>query len=292
MAISAIPWWGKIGAKIILSRLPVGYGFWQRLGLFRHGDMDQSDYALDVFESHLSRADMKGCLPGKTVLELGPGDSLATAVIVAAHGGRAVLVDTGAYARKDVSAYRGLAQKLRQSGLPAPDIDACADVGEMLKLCGASYLSEGLASLRQLPDDSVDFIFSHAVLEHIRKHDFAASMAECRRVLKQDGVFSNQVDLKDHLSAALNNLRFSERTWESPLFVRSGFYTNRIRYSAMLAAFAEAGFRTEKLEAQYWPSLPTARRDLAPEFRDLPDDELRVASFYVLLRDAAHPRAG
>lgn len=28
-----IPWWGKIVAKLVLSRLPVGYAFWQKLGV-------------------------------------------------------------------------------------------------------------------------------------------------------------------------------------------------------------------------------------------------------------------
>ena len=48
-----IPWWFKVFAKIILSRVPIGYGFWQSLGLFRHGDMDQASYALNVFNEHV-----------------------------------------------------------------------------------------------------------------------------------------------------------------------------------------------------------------------------------------------
>jgi hypothetical protein len=51
-----IPWWFKIMAKIILSRLPFSYKVWQRLGIFRHGYMDQSSYALHVFNEHVSRA--------------------------------------------------------------------------------------------------------------------------------------------------------------------------------------------------------------------------------------------
>nr|MDA3970256.1 hypothetical protein [Desulfobulbaceae bacterium] len=66
-----IPWWLKILAKILLSRVPIGYGFWQRLGLFRHGYMDQTPYVLKVFNEHVSRAGLEGRLQGKTILEMG-----------------------------------------------------------------------------------------------------------------------------------------------------------------------------------------------------------------------------
>ena len=73
-------WRLKIGLKILLSRMPWGYAVWQRLGLFRHGRMDQSAYAMEVLNHHLEQAGLAGDLAGKTVLELGPGDSIATAV--------------------------------------------------------------------------------------------------------------------------------------------------------------------------------------------------------------------
>lgn len=41
-----LPWWSRIAAKIVLSRLPAGYGLWRRIGLFRHGEMDRTGYAL------------------------------------------------------------------------------------------------------------------------------------------------------------------------------------------------------------------------------------------------------
>ncbi len=34
------------------------------------------------------------------------------------------------------------------------------------------YLTEGLKSLREVPDASVDFLFSNTVLEHIRLKEF------------------------------------------------------------------------------------------------------------------------
>lgn len=62
-----MPWWGKIGIKLVLARLPLAYDCWQRLGLFRHGYMDSAVYALGVFESHMDRAGLRGQLQGKLV---------------------------------------------------------------------------------------------------------------------------------------------------------------------------------------------------------------------------------
>ena len=80
-----LPWWLKIIAKLILKRLPITYKRWRRVGLFQHGDMLDFKFALGVFENAYNKA--KPYLPDKfSTLELGPGDSLATALIAAAYG--------------------------------------------------------------------------------------------------------------------------------------------------------------------------------------------------------------
>lgn len=279
-----IPWWGKIGAKLLLARLPFGYAVWQRLGVFRHGEMDRGDYAVRTFNSHAEKTGLMAQLTGKTVLELGPGDSVATALIAAAHGARAVLVDMGAYARMDLQPYVELGRALAMQGLPAPDLSGCRSIGEMLARCGARYMTEGLRSLRGIESESVDLIFSQAVLEHVRRREFLETMQECWRILKPTGVCSHQVDLRDHLEGALNNLRFSERVWESAFFAKSGFYTNRIQREQMLQLFTQAGFSAECNDVRRWNALPTPRHKLNRQFKDVREDELRIYAFDVLLR--------
>jgi hypothetical protein len=95
-------------------------------------------------------------------------------------------------------------------------------------------------------------------------------------------VASHQIDLKDHLAASLNSLRFPERVWESDFMAKSGFYTNRLRRPAILRMFEEARFRADVQGVKQWPSIPLPRRKLAPAFRDLADDELRVSQFDVV----------
>lgn len=279
-----IPWYLKIAAKIALARLPIPYGFWQRVGLFRHGCMDSESYAIGVFDTHVNRARLAGKLEGKRIVEMGPGDSIATAIIAYAHGARATLIDVGRFATDDASGYIPLCEALRKAGLRPPEVLADDSIETVLEKCHAEYHTSGLTSWSRLESSSVNLIFSQAVLEHVRKCDFLYIMRECRRALRPDGVCSHKVDLRDHLGGGLNHLRFSERVWESPLFANSGLYVNRIQYSSMLRLFSEAGFNVESVELERWDNLPISRPKLARQFRDTLDDELQVSSFAVLLR--------
>jgi hypothetical protein len=157
-------------------------------------------------------------------------------------------------------------------------------VETILAACGATYETSGLTSLRVMPDKSVDFVWSHTVLQHIRRMEFLETMRELRRVVRDDGISSHWVDLQDCLGGALSNLRFRESVWESPLMAGSGFYTNRIRYSEMLRLFREARFETEVVHLTRWDRLPTPRSKLWECFRDLPEEDLCVRCFHVILR--------
>lgn len=285
------PWWGRIVAKMVLSRLPTDYAQWQKLGLFRHGRMDDAGYAIAVFEDHVSRANRSGTLDGKTILELGPGDSVASAIIAAAHGARALLVDSGRFAKDSPQEYQDLIRLLRARGLHPPDVSECKSLDELLTECGAWYYTDGLASLETIEAGSVDLIYSHAVLEHIRRDEFLPTQRACARLLRPHGMCSHQVDLSDHLGGGLNNLRFPRRIWESSFFVRSGFYTNRIQFDAMLGMFEQAGFSVEVNKVHRWAELPIRRGKLAAEFRPVPDSVLDVSGFGVLLELAERSRA-
>jgi SAM-dependent methyltransferase len=280
----SLPWWSKMAGKIVLSRLPAGYRAWERVGLFVHGAMDRPEYAWRVVSEHLARAGWDD-LSGRTVVELGPGDSLATAVIARTLGARMVwLVDAGAFARSDLAPYVRLAHLLRTMGFSPPEVEKFPGVAEMLEACSARYETTGLEALRRIADRSVDLVFSQAVLEHVRLREFDRLIGEMRRILTPAGVASHQVDLKDHLAAGLNHLRFSESLWESEFMARSGFYTNRLRPGAIIERFCAAGFRTRVAGIHRWPAVPIRRSALHSSFRALGDDELTISQFDVVAR--------
>ena len=279
------PWYVRMVAKIVLSRVPASYQAWRAMRLFVHGGMAKPEYAYRVFRQHFDATAFPRKAGGFVALEIGPGDSLFSAVIAAAFGAaKCYLVDTGNYAITDVRPYQEVAHLLRSEGLAPPDLAGAHDLQDILRRCNATHLPDGVASLRALPSDSIDFAWSNAVLEHVRRREFAAGVHELRRLLVADGCVSHQVDLKDHLGGGLNNLRFPSRWWEAEWLARSGFYTNRMRFSEMMRAFAAEAFRVESLVTGRFESLPLARTSLAREFRDLSDEDLMVSEFHAVLR--------
>jgi len=279
-----VPWWAKIAVKVALSKVGVDQSWWQKCGLFVHGAMHEPTYAFRVVRSHMDRVGW-ATLEGKVVLELGPGDSLATAVIAAAFGAeRTYLSDTGAYAHADINSYRTLQTFLESAGLRPPNLGDCQTVDQVLAKCHAAYLTDGSAGLRRISSASVDLVFSQAVLEHVSLHQFAETQREIRRLLRPSGIASHQVDLKDHLGGALNNLRFADKTWEADWMVASGFYTNRLRLSEVLAMVGEADLAPEITDVQRWEVLPTPRLSMNPRFRAMSDDELLVQQFDFIAR--------
>lgn len=279
-----VPWWAKLTAKIVLSRLGIDPSWWQQHGLFVHGAMHDPAYAYRVVNSHVARAGLT-TLEGRVVVELGPGDSLSTAVIAAALGAsRTYLSDTGAYATADVASYHALQRFLEAAGLRPPDVSQCQTVEAILEQCHAVYLTNGLAGLGSIASASVDLVFSQAVLEHVSLDLFDLTQREVRRVLMPGGIASHQVDLKDHLGGALNNLRFGDSTWEARWMAESGFYTNRLRMAEMLSLVRDAGLVPEVTEVQRWAALPTPQQRLAPRFRAMSAEDLLVHQFDFIAR--------
>ena len=282
-----VPWYAKLGAKIVLSRIPVKYSIKSRFGIFRHGAMDESEYAYGIFRKHyersgLSRIGSDGS--GWVMLEIGPGDSLSSALVARALGAqKSYLVDVAPFASTDINVLKRMAKHLTGLGLSLEGVEECGTIGEILQLCNAEYLTSGVESLKSIPDHSIDLVFSNAVLEHVRLREFAPLCREMRRIQRPSGVGSHTIDFKDHLGNSLNNLRFSQSLWEAEWMVASGFYTNRIRPAEMCGLFAKAGFQVDVLKTVKWPKVPIKRSRLAAPFSTLDDSELITHGLDVLL---------
>ncbi len=284
--IAKLPWWAKLYGKLVLARLPIPYSLWRKLKLFRHGEMNDPARAIRTFETYYFRArENAGIAPGFTVLELGPGDSILSGLVARSMGAsQAWLVDAGSFADTDIAACHLTLELLKQEGHADLCITDVTSVEEVLKRANVTYLTRGTASLTEIPDASIDFFWSQVVLEHVPLDEFPEFLQHLRRIVKPNGIGVHSVDFRDHLSNSLNNLRFSSETWEGRIFRNSGFYTNRIRPSAMLELFREAGFDVEVVAETNWPKIPIPRSAMAMPFRELPESELRLAEFEVLLR--------
>lgn len=273
----SLKWWMKIPAKLVLSRVPIAYSVFRKYAMFKHGFMDNSAYAFGVVNHHYTIA--KPWLDDDfTALELGPGDSLLSALYLSVFGASKIyLVDAGEFATKEMEPYLSAVNFLEDKGYNVDKADPTAtSIEGFYKDVDMRYETNGLDSLREIPSESVDFIYSHAVLEHIREHEFDAVMAEFNRLLKPGGVCSHNIDLKDHFEESLNNLRLPKTIWESDFFAKSGFYTNRIRHNEMIERFKRSGFEITSKKNHRWDVLPVAKSKFTTPYSEYTDEDLLI----------------
>lgn len=284
--ILRLPWWAKLYTKIVLARLPVPYYLWRKLKLFRHGEMNNPVHAIRTFKKYYRLAcEHSDMATGFTVLELGPGDSILSGLVARSMGAsQAWLVDAGAFADMDIVACHQTLALLKKAGYIDLDLNNAISVHDLLQRANVKYLTCGTSSLAEIPDASIDFFWSQVVLEHVPLDEFPVLLGQLRRVVSPRGIGMHSVDFRDHLEGGLNHLRFSPATWEGRIFRNSGFYTNRIRPGDMLTLFRDAGFDTKVIAETYWPEVPTPRVAMAMPFREMPEAELRLAEYEVLLR--------
>lgn len=114
-----------------------------------------------------------------------------------------------------------------------------------------------------LSDSSVDSIYSSHLLEHMQYKDLLSFLQECRRVLKDDGIFSVCVpDIRPYIEAYLNKTYFrNPNTFYQPATVDTGSFIDQVNYVAYMGGehmymfdqenlvniLARSGFRSASL---------------------------------------------
>ena len=288
-----IPWWSKLLGKLILSRLPVNYRIWRRIGLFRHGNLD--DDIARLIKGWRSFADLFQELTGRLprhILEIGPGDSLGHALCAAADGASSIdLIDAGNFATQEPDHYRRVADELANARGASLVIDAF-DRESVLRHCRARYLTQGLASFGDIATESIDLIFSSSVLEHLPHGQFDGFLQEIFRTLAADGLAIHRVDLQDHIGGRLENLRFPFWLWELPAITRSGFYTNRLRHSDIISRAQACGFDISIILLKRWSEMPTPLNALHKDFHTHTEDDLLVCGFTMVLHKTTLKKPG
>ena len=207
--------------------------------------------------------------------EFGAGWDLAIPLSYAALGvRRQVLVDIRPSARVELvnetlALLEGLGDDLRPLGGPV------SSLGELEKRFGITYLAPRDARATGLEGESIDFVTSTDVCEHIPEEDLAQIFRECTRLLRPGGAISCRIDLQDHYAyfdsslSRYHFLRFSDRAWglvNSPLH-----FQNRLRAPDYLRLVREAGLELVS-ERPSGPSpeglVELEAMRLAPRFRN------------------------
>ena len=228
-------------------------------------------------------------LAGKNVLEYGPGDVPAVAVLMIAHGAeRVTCVDRFPMLSLSVKNTKVLyrlinslpdeKKKRAESCFRIPgDPSSGFDAGRIMYLVHP----RGLSGLKE----KADLIISRAVLEHV--NDLNETFADMCRALLPDGVAVHQIDLRSHGLHMVNPLDFL--TWPEMLY--SMMYSqkgvpNRLRIDSYREAVKKNGLKQILMK----PVLSADQKDidevrpyLAKPFRHISDDDLMCLSFWLVL---------
>jgi hypothetical protein len=278
------------------------------------GDSNSGRYCYSIWLRHLVTAFENGWREHpRVVAELGPGDSLGVGLAALVSGVEAYhAFDVVKHARvkRNLEVLAEIVELFR-SRAPIPDDDEFPEVRPRLGSYAFPHhvftdatLDEALAEARlarirdsvahqnspgsmidyrtrwfddrAIERDSIDLVFSQAVLEHV--DDLPSTYRAMQLWLKPNGLASHQIDFRCHNTAHAWNghWRYSDRVWRLIRGKRS-YLLNREPFSRHVRFLEDNGFAIIGSHAETRAS-EIDRADLAPRFRALTDADLTTCS--------------
>lgn len=284
-------WRLKCVAFHLLDKLPFGqvaHGAFQRLVTKRYF---QRITAAELATPELHLKHFRTLPAGAVALEFGCGRNLLTSLMLSHAGaGRVYAFDLVRLAT--IEQINGVIGQLR--ALLPGDWPPVASFEELNARYRIDYRAPADARATGLPDRSVDFICSTAVMEHVPEVELRAIMTECARICTANGKVSFLIDYHDHYGSADRNItmwnfyRYSDREWRK--FNPDNHYQNRLRHSDYGRIFRDLGFGVQWAEGVIpdWGEAQLARVSPSPAFAHYSHDDLvTVSGKYVLTPPAA-----
>jgi len=187
-------------------------------------DLEASvNYSRDVFQKYLyflAVKDFPSFLHGKTVCELGPGDTVTVALLFLAHGASRVICFDRFPLVQDKQKNKLIANRLLEI-LPEErkaylqkniSFDAQRNITwDNSRLCYLHNKKETIA----ITEGTVDLVVSNAVLEHVS--DLEGLFREMSRTMKPDALMVHAADLGPHqlyFNTPLDFLTIPEWRWK------------------------------------------------------------------------------
>ena len=209
---------------------------------------DDAAYAITCARSYVAGIPSgREGLRGKTVLEIGPGPSFATALILKAWGASTVVVSDKYLVRFNPqyhgALYREIAKRLltEDSTIDVTALESCSQAGhiqEHIRFCELP-----LEEMNREFKEFFDITLSNAVLEHLYSPNQA--IAGLHAIMANGGLGLHQVDFRDHRSfeRPLEYLLLDEMSFAQLFCSGHGECGNRIRPFQMEWMFQQAGFK-------------------------------------------------
>ncbi len=221
----------------------------------------------------------------KTVVELGPGDTIGIALLFLAHGAAQVICCDRFKLITNIKKNTAIARNIMQR---LPD-EQKQELRKCISFNNSGHVEWDASRLkylfrtdhvRQIEKSSVDIIVSNAVLEHV--HNLESLFATMSYVMKPDGFMVHAADLGSHglhYATPLDFLAIPETLWKFMTYYRGA--PNRARKSYYEQLSVLNGFKILQWQTtQYFTQEEKARFKLlhpavATSFSD---DDLSCAS--------------
>ncbi len=241
----------------------------------------------DDYEAVARAAGIDGPLyRGRSVLELGPGDTRAVGLLTLLRGAaRWDGVDAFDIESRDEAYKRAIYAPLARGEGRDP-----ASVGELLS--STRMLRDLRGAARE--DRRYDLVLSRAVLEHV--HDLDALFDDLAPVLAPGAVAIHKVDLRCHGTRFDNELDFL--LFPARVYRRMASHLdlpNRVRAGALLGLGERHGLRTAWAATTHVvpeSEVRAVRPRLPAPFAAMSDAELRVLGVWLVQVGPEHPLAG
>ncbi|TQE99633.1 MAG: class I SAM-dependent methyltransferase [Spiribacter salinus] len=219
------------------------------------------------------------------ILEYGPGDIPGVALLLIAQGAaKVVCVDRFPLVRTNLGSdpvLRALEAELDRDA--ARRFRAACEAGEGNTASLEYRIRPSGVSGEQA---SVDLILSRAVLEHV--NDLDATFGDMRAALRPGGLAMHKVDLRSHGLHNRNRLDFLRwPAWAWRWMHSCKGTPNRIRlteYRRLAERHQLEVLALSAVERAGMEEVHEVRPHLAAPFRDVPDEDLEVLSFWLILR--------
>ena len=299
-------WKLKVLAQFVLSKIPFGedVNYWLQKRLNSYSDEKFRERIIDIVKTVNAIRPHKN-LDNITVVEIGTGwDAICPIILYLMGVGVCHTYDHVKHVRYELvkillySLESILADISTLSSVPLDVLErrffslkTASSLDDLFLVANIIYHAPGDASKTGLPVESVDMVYSHAVLEHVSEKGIVEITRESRRILKKTGVAYHLIGLHDHYAgfddkvSKVNFLKYPEWLWS--LFVKNNIsFHNRLREKQFMAIFKNCGAAIIWLENQTDPvdlvRLRTMKVDSV--FQGMSHEELAVYRTELLLR--------
>lgn len=306
-------WVLKLVLQKIISLLPlanqINYYFSRTFGWLRKDIIAiRSKEQVNTVFRMLKIINSMGCsIKNKKILELGTGWHCMFPILLSAYSPEKIItIDKTRHIRNNLfQEYFATISELSNNGLPSFDIDkphlkinpmiSNLDVDDFLLKHNISYLAPADARHTNINSNTIDFIYSFSVFEHIPTEILDAILLEFHRILKPSGIMFHIIEPEDHAfqygASRVEFLKYSS-TFFTAFINNSVSYHNRLRDSEHKKLFEKNKFEViwhdKQLFQEDIDKLKTM--DVSSEFSSFNYEDLAISkSAYILKKVGENP---